>query len=150
MGDVKEENNLFTKVKLKKSEVVKRPIEKTDIETVELVSHKFENQPQSEAKEMKTSVKITSTCDLKDDDQKKVKKIKKVVKKKVVSEPSPSETDSVREPSPTPSEVSTVTDRDNSKAVTPEAETLPAEVESEGTKYKPETKLPADEEKEQT
>ena len=148
--EVKEDNNIFSKVKLKKAEVVKRPIEKADIETVELVSHKFEIQPQPEAKEMKTSVKMTSTGELRDDDKKKVKKIKKVVKKKVVSEPSPSETDSVREPSPTPSEVSTVTDRDHSKAVTPEAETLPAEVESEETKYKPETKLPADEEKEQT
>ena len=105
----KEEENIFSKIKLKKSEVVKRPIEKADLEVVELVSHKFENIPQDEALEMKSSIKITSIGVMKDKDtdkEKKTKKIKKIVRKpKTVEEAQPLEIDSVKDSSPEPSEV---------------------------------------------
>merc|ERR1711962_848320 len=55
-----QEPGVFPKIKLKKSETVKRPIEKADMEVVQLVHHDFEMVPQEPQEEMKTSVKITA------------------------------------------------------------------------------------------
>ena len=103
-------------IQLKKSELVKRPIEEVKLERVDLIHHDFENLPQDNPEENKTSVKIISEGDMKDDDEekkedkeKKIKKVKKIIKRpkpKDTKENSPIDSSSAesREPSIIPEE----------------------------------------------
>ena len=104
---VQEDFTSFAK-KLKKTEVIKRPIEKVELETVDLVHHEFEASPQNPAEEMISSMKIVSNelveiPDVVEEEpkKKKKKKILKVQKKEETSkepEPEPVKKLSVQEP----------------------------------------------------
>merc|ERR1711915_656735 len=62
----------FPAIKLKKTETVKRPVEKVKMEKVELVHHTFENTPQHPVKEQDSDVKITSVGRIKVEDDSKI------------------------------------------------------------------------------
>merc|ERR1711915_181853 len=102
----------FPAIKLKKTETVKRPVEKVKMEKVELVHHTFENTPQHPVKEQDSDVKITSVGRIKDEDdskikgkkEQKVKKVKKIIKKPVTTDEEPSTKESSPVPSETPAE----------------------------------------------
>ena len=100
---VQEDFTSFAK-RLKKTEIVKRPIEKAELEVVELVHHAFEAAPQNPSEEMITAAVIQSKPlqeipDVVDDDddntlmKKKKKKITKITR-------SPKEEDSLEEKIP--------------------------------------------------
>lgn len=81
--------------KLRKTEIVKRPIEESKLEVVDLVHHAFESSPQEEEPEMQTAAKLTSEPledipdEVEDDAPKKKKKKVITVKKKVVEKTEP-------------------------------------------------------------
>merc|ERR1711915_1021975 len=90
--DVVQEDFTTLAKKLRKTEVVKRPIEKQEIETVELVHHEFEAVPQNPVEEMTSRIKIRTKIlheipDIADDEEesastkKKKKRIVKISKK---------------------------------------------------------------------
>ena len=95
---------VFPKIKLKKAETVKRPIEEAKLEVVALKHHDFENIPQNPCDEQTSKIKMTSKGELlSDEKEKKVKKVKKIVKKpkskeeELSKEDSPSIADSTAE-----------------------------------------------------
>ena len=75
------EPELFSKSRLKKTEVIKRKVEAPKMEEVKLKHHDFECAPLEPTKEEKSSVKISKPLKDLSDSEKKTKKIKKVIKK---------------------------------------------------------------------
>merc|ERR1712083_576494 len=79
-----ESDGTFLKPKLKKSEAVKRQVEESKLEKVQLKHHEFENEPQTPVDEEKTNIKISTPLSLSMDNtenQRTKTKIKKTKKK---------------------------------------------------------------------